>query len=372
MSATRIAQVTLSMGQGGIENLLVALAENQDIKRYKTYLYCLDHGGELMTRIEALGVRTKILGRRPGLDFKLILRLARAFKENSIQIVHTHNEAAHFYGCLAANLVRIPVINTEHSRHYVEGHWRRRLEKRFLSFLTTKIVAVSDELFRASIDQDRISVKKMTVVANGVDLSRFSSVPHTEGFELKKTLGFKPENKIITIVARLNPIKNHELLIKAFALVHQYRPEARLLIVGDGELRTKLEDLAKKLSLNEKIVFLGDRSDVPVLLNASDSLVLCSHREGLPLVLLEGMAAAVPIVVTEGANRSSLIQNQVNGFIASPDAQSLADTLLTVLYANVTENIVLNAKKLVTEKYSIGQTVAQYETLYQQMLNQGS
>ncbi|MDA3807453.1 MAG: glycosyltransferase [Thiomicrorhabdus sp.] len=372
MSTIRIAQVTLSMGQGGIENLLIALAENQDAERYATYLYCLDHGGELLTQIAALGVPTKVLGRRPGLDFKLILRLARAFKEDAIQLVHTHNEAAHFYGCLAARLARIPVINTEHSRHYVEGHWRRQLEKRFLSFLTAKLVTVSEELRRASIDQDRLSAKKITVVSNGVDLARFSSIPLTEGLELKKALSFEPNNKIITIVARLNPIKNHDLLIKAFALVQQPLPEARLLIVGDGDLRANLQDVATKLTPPGMVVFLGDRSDVPVLLKMSDVLVLCSHREGLPLVLLEGMAAGVPIVVTEGANQSSLIQDWVTGCISQSDAQGLADTLLKVLSDNVTEKIASNAKKLVTEQYSIDQTVAQYETLYQQMLKQGS
>lgn len=370
MSQLNVAQITLSMGQGGIENLLISLVENQASEHFKTYVYCLDYGGELLPKIESLVVLTRVFKRKPGIDWQLIVALAKCFKKDDIDIVHTHNEASHFYGCLAALLVRKPVVvNTEHSRHYVDGHWRRRLEKKLLSFVTKKIIAVSDELLTASIERDWISPKKLTVVANGVDLKRFLTRPRSELIKLKQELGIQPNVKIITIIARLNPIKNHALLLDAFALLCRTTPLLNLLIVGDGGLRSELEKLSNKLGIANQVTFLGNRSDIPELLAITDVLVLCSHREGLPLVLLEGMAARVPIVVTQGANRSGVIKNQISGFVCEACTEQLAENILYAVDSKTTPNTVDNAEAVVNQDYSIAKTVSLYETIYQKVLD---
>ena len=368
MKRQRIAQVTLSMGQGGIENLLISLVSKQDKTKYQTYVYCLDYGGELIGSIESLGAIVRIFDRSPGLDFRLIFRLATKFREDKIEIVHTHNEAAHFYGCLAARLAGIRhVINTEHSRHYLEGHWRRKLEKRFLALLTRKIVAVSEELQQASIELDGISPARLSVVLNGVDLDRFTSVSSIEKQEIRTRLNFKAVDKIIIIVARLNPIKNHEMLIRAFARLYVEQSKLRLVIVGDGELRSELETLVGQLNISHRVCFLGDRIDVPDLLRMSDVLVLCSHREGLPLILLEGMAAQIPIVVTPGANKSLIVEHRVTGYVCDATEEALADEIQLVLNELGTETVVTAGRRLVEEKYSIEQTVNAYDTLYRQL-----
>ncbi len=372
MKKIRVAQVTLSMGQGGIENLLVALVNNSNTDCYRTFLYCLDTGGELLPLIESFGVQTKVLGRRPGLDLRLIFCLARLFGDDGIDVVHTHNEAAHFYGVLAARLARKPVvINTEHSRHYVDGHWRRRFEKRFISWLTQMNVAVSEELRSASIEQDGLPSEKVRVISNGIDCKLYQIVSLEDALQLKKNLSLPKHSKLIAIVARLTPIKNHVLLLNAFAILLNKHPDFHLLVVGDGELRSSLEELTCQLKIQINVTFLGNRSDVPMLLKVSDALVLCSKREGLPMVLLEGMAAGVPLVVTKSANGSLIVQNRNTGFVSENNAQSLADILIEALTCEESKRFVENAKMMVHENYSIQNTVALYEALYQEILTQG-
>ena len=367
----KVAQITLSMGQGGIENLLVSMAGYQQKKNISTYLYCLDSGGELLETIKSAGAIVRVFHRKPGTDWKLIRLLAKAYKEDGIDIVHTHNQAAHFYGCLAKLLTSKPIIvNTEHSRHYIEGHWRRSLEKKILSYLTKKMVTVSDELLYASIEKDRIAPAKLATISNGIDLNKFNGSGSTEISKLKEKMGYRSNDQIICIVARLNPIKNHKLLLEAFTQIYKTKRNIHLLIIGDGELRSELEAYAVRLSVDDKVKFLGDRSDIPELLKMSNVMVLCSYREGLPLVLLEGMAAGIPIVVTPGANRSGIIKDLETGFVCEETAVQLAKKITIVLESHKVQQVINNARKCVSEDYSIAQTAEQYKMIYAQALGQ--
>lgn len=366
MKPLRVAQVTLSMGQGGIENLIISLARAVSRDQLHFHLYCLDAGGDLLATTEQLGIPFKVFGRRPGLDWNLIAVLARAFREDGIQLVHTHNQAAHFYGCLAARLARIPaVINTEHSRHYIQMHWRRRLEKRILSIVTDKAVTVSEELRQLSIENDRISPRKLEVIVNGVDVARFDDVPTKEVDDFRLQLGIPAAAPVLCIVARLHPIKNHPLLLQAVTALKNDYPDIRLLVVGDGEERAVLEQLSSELGLGGMVIFLGNCSDIPVILKASDALVLCSISEGLPLVLLEGMAARIPVVVTTGANRAGLIKHGVNGIVAGATLEELAAAIASALAAKGSSSAMTDAAyNILIDRYSIKKTADSYLRLY--------
>ncbi len=358
-----IVHVTLSMGQGGIENLLVDLIKHGDRSSFTPFLYCLDAGGELLEFISGDLAGCRVFNRRHGTDWRLIFLLAKAFREDSIDLVHTHNQASFFYSGLAAFIARKPiVINTEHSRHYIDGSWVRRFEKKLLSFIAYKIIDVSEELHHFSVNKDKISRRKVTVIENGIDLASFQVGQDKE--TIKRALGFQSGDKLVTIVARLDPIKNHSLLLDAFAILARDNTDLNLLIVGDGDLRDTLESWAWNSDYADRVHFLGNRTDVPAILGASDVQVLCSEREGLPLVLLEGMAAKVPLVVSHGANRSSLVQDNVTGFIADSCPESFAATILKALSGDDVGRVVNQAFRFVAENYSIATTLKNYEKLY--------
>lgn len=368
MKRLNVGQITLSMGQGGIEQLILSLARIADGKEVAYRVYCLDTGGVLLNELKELDVPTSIFNRRPGHDWRLVVRLARVFKEDRLDVVHTHNQAAHFYGALAAKLAGIPVIiNTEHSRFQIQHHWRRRLEKRLLSYITDTLVAVSEELRQHTVEVDKIAAHKLKVIMNGIDVQRFDSVTAEMVNAFKQDSGIPVTANVISIIARLHPIKNHSLLFHAIHKTVKSSTDLRLVVVGDGPEKEKLVNLAETLELSDKILFLGNRTDVPVILKASDVTVLCSIAEGLPLVLLEAMAARTPIVVTKGANLSGIIQQAVNGFLAGETPDAFSDDLVALLAnKNSLEAITDQAYNLVTSNYTIESTAKAYLSSYRQ------
>ncbi len=373
--SANLMHLTLNMGAGGIENLILTMARHLDPQRFTLSVGCLDSGGVLLKELSSLGCDTFVLSRKEGLDFGLIFRLAKKLRKKNIHILNTHNEAAHFYGCFAGLLARTPVvINTEHSRHYIDGHWRRRLEKKILSIFTHKIVVVSKELQEKSIVRDKIPEKKLEVVLNGIDLGRYTDRNVTKNSSvqgyLRNEFGITATNKVVGIVGRLHPVKNHELLLRALRHIVVVKGEdVSLLLVGDGEQRETLEELAGSLGITNNVHFLGYRQDIPEILQSLNTLVLCSHTEGLPLTLLEAMAAGVPVVVTTGANKSGVIKHGENGLVADPTVESLAAMIIETLDKKISKKLIVPARDLVIRKYSIATTIQHYQALYDQLLN---
>lgn len=369
MPTRRIAHITLSMGQGGIENLILSLLDQLNRQLFSAEVICLEDEGELAEEVRQKGVPLHVFSRKPGLDFRLIWDLARLFRKQKFDVVHTHNQASHFYGCLAARLARVPVvINTEHSRHMIVGYKRRQLEKRLLAMLTDRMVSVSDELYQASIGVDGVPRKKCGVILNGVDINKFESA--SSPTPSRNKLNLPATARIVSIVARLHPIKNHALLIQAIGHVRECIPDILLIVIGDGEARNDLMKLADSLGLAEHILFLGNRRDIPELLHLSEVMVLCSKSEGLPLVLLEGMAAKRPVIITSGANRAGLIVHDRNGLVSKDDPIDLAEKIVQILSNKVdSQRMAFSAFDDVSARFSIAGAARTYETLYQKMLD---
>lgn len=364
-----VMHVSLSMGSGGIENLIVSLASETNRDRFKLTVCCLDYGGELLDKLHASGIKSFVIGRKPGFDWRLIFRLARLFSGNNIHIVHTHNQAAHFYAGLAAKIARTPVLlTTEHSRHNTEGNSRRQLEKRILYRISDKWIVVSDEMAQQSIEQDGLPPDKLQVIKNGVDFAGYHLMDRSQDAaleRLKRDLDLPGGCKIIIMVARLHPIKNHALFLRSFSDIYSADPTVHALLVGDGECRGSLEQLGKELGIDKNIHFLGYRDDVSNLLRISDIFVLCSKTEGLPLSLLEACAAQVPVLITRSANKAGLIEDGKNGTVVESDREHITLGLLNII-DNV-EKATLMAEKSamkIKSEYSLSAMARQYEKIY--------
>jgi glycosyltransferase involved in cell wall biosynthesis len=359
---SNILHLTLSMDSGGIENLILTMARHIDKDQYSMVVGCLDSGGVLLAEVEKLGIDTFVLSRKPGFDLGLVFRLAGILRRKNISIVHTHNQAAHFYGTLAALFSPVrSVITTEHSRHQIDGHWRRRMEKKILSYFTSTIVEVSEELKTASIERDKVSAEKIEVIVNGIDIEMYSA-PSTRLNSIKKEYRVGDFAVTLGIVGRLHPIKNHTLLLSAFKELKEFSlSSVQLLIIGEGELREELERECSELGITDFVTFCGYRNDIPELFSIIDCLVLCSHSEGLPLTLLEAMAAGVPIVVTTGANRSRIIENDKNGITVESTPSSLAVGIMRALSQK--ECLVPCGRETV-QHYSVTTMVEHYQNIY--------
>lgn len=366
----KVVHITLSMGTGGIENLILELCKKSNRDIFDLSVICLDSAGDLFQDLQSLGVGCFVEKRKPGFDWRLILRLASLFRKLNVDVVHSHNQACAFYAGCAAFLARIPVsIVTEHSRNYIHGNAVRIWEKRLLSLIIDKWVDVSDYLASFTVNFDKINNNKVRIILNGVDCKKFCNKVKSTYCNIKNFYGLRDSAKIIIMVARFASIKNHSLMIDAFCKIVTIFDDVLLLLAGEGECLVDIKNKTLQLGLNNNVLFLGNNKNINELLAYSDVFVLCSRSEGLPLSLLEASASKVPVVLTENSNSSGFIVNMVNGTVVKDDAVSLANGIKECLInIEQSKKMASIAQQKVIERYSLDFTVKQYEDLYLELL----
>ena len=314
MSTTRILFVNHSLGMGGIETMIVDLARLLPNEQFSAEVAVFEGGGTLEKTLIERGIPVHRLQKRAGIDFRLLLRLRRLLKERNIGVVHSHNFSAWLYSSLAArSLGNIVHVHTEHSG--VGTMQRRHVVERWLSRLTPHVVAVSKHVHQVMINDIGIAPKRVALVHNGVNTGRFAPNSVTR-MVMREALGLGKDDVAIGIIARLAPVKNHALLLRAFAHVLQtQKNRAHLMVIGDGPERAVLMALSAQLGVISHTRFLGERRDTEALLNALDIYALSSLSEGMNLTLLEAMSAGLPIVATAVGGNGEIVQDGITGFL---------------------------------------------------------
>ncbi len=363
-----IAHILHSMNVAGAEKVVYDIATGLN-GTFKFSVFCLDSVGPLGEELMQRGVKVKALGRKTGVDFSLIRRLAGEIKENKIDIIHAHQYTPYFYGATAAMLSgRCKVIFTEHGRHYPD---RRKLKRtifnQFLNLFTHSITGVSEFSKNSLVDYESFPKNKIKVIYNGIQPQLFDLNIDIE--TKKKELGLDPKDKIIGIIARLEPVKSHAMLLRAFAQVIKGVAQAKLLIVGDGKLRAELEDLTKILNINNNVKFLGVRRDIPELLKIFDVFVLSSLSEAASVTLLEAMAAGVPIVATNvGGNPEIVLEGKTGFLVPRGDDKAMAKALIEVLSnPGKAKDMELAGKQRVNELFTLDKMLNSYSDLYRKL-----
>jgi glycosyltransferase involved in cell wall biosynthesis len=303
--------------------------------------------GVRWARVEGLGRDISL-----GTDAGTVCRLYREMRRFRPDIVHTHLAKAGAVGRLAAWMARVPAVVHTYHGHVFHGYFSRRRTELFLRIeralarCTDRIVVLGEaqekEILRYGVGRP----EQMVRIPLGLELEPFLAAETQRG-ALRRELGIAAHTPLAGIVARLVPVKAHSLFLEAARRVAVSQPETEFLIVGDGELREPLEELA--LSLGFAVVshsagrtplsrcppaargvvhFLGLRSDMPAIYADLDLLVLCSRNEGLPVTIIEALAAARPVVSTEvGAVRDLVIPGETGRLVPTGDAAALAQAM---------------------------------------------
>ncbi len=310
----RVMFVITSMPVGGAETLLVELIRRLDRGRFSPELCCLkcfDPLGELLA--QEIPAFTGLLAHK--YDFAVLWRLVRLMRRRRIDAVVTVGAGDKmFWGRLAAWLVGVPVICS--ALHSTGPPDHVELPNRLLAPVTDAFIAVAKLHGLYLTRHEGCPAHKVRVIPNGVDLEKFH--PGWPSRPLQEELALAPETPVAGIVAALRPEKNHELFLRAAAVVHRELPWARFLIVGDGPRRAELESLAGELSISEVVHFLGTRSDVPEILSSVDVLLLTSHTEANPISILEAMAAEKPVVATRVGSLEETVIDGKTGYLVGP------------------------------------------------------
>lgn len=311
--AVKVAHVVLSLQPGGLERFVVALSTARAMAGVEQVVVCLDEPGVLASQVEAAGHRVVLVPRRPGLDLRLVARLVSFFREHAVDVVHTHSLDPMFYGGIAARIARVPLlIHTQHNTHLRTASPRERLKFRLAQWLFDNVVAVSAETGRV-LAEFGVLADRRAIILNGIDLACFR--PQERLLD-----GARPDDAlVIGTVARLASEKGLDRLIKAFGKLYISHRSARLVIAGDGPLRAALEEQVCHAGLSESVYFLGYRSDVEAVLSEFDLFVLPSLTEGIPLALLEAMAAGVPVLATAVGGVPEVVEDGRSGRLVPPD-----------------------------------------------------
>jgi glycosyltransferase involved in cell wall biosynthesis len=191
------------------------------------------------------------------------------------------------------------------------------------------VVAVSGDV-STRLQRSGVPAERITLIPNGVSLDLFEK--RGDGRLLREELGLPPESAVVAVIGRLSAEKGQALLLGAARQLVRDFPEVRFLLVGDGPLRGRLEQLTEELGLASRVLFTGTRDDVHRIFSLSDCLVIPSLREGLPMVLLEAMASQTPVVATTVGDIPSVVEHGVSGLLVAPsDVPSLAEAIRTIL-----------------------------------------
>ena len=349
---------------GGLEYMVVALLNRLDRKEFLPSICCFDNLGKLQNSL-LNDTKVNLLTRKPGIDIFYPFKLASLLKKDQIDILHLHNSTAFFYGVLAGKIAGVGrIIYTEHARD-VAPNIKVRIMDKILSYMTDRIVVVAEFLKQNLVKKEWIDPVSIAIIYNGIDGDEF--IREFDRDAIFKELNIALAAKIIGIVARLDSIKNHRCLIKAMKKISSRLPDVILLVIGDGPLRGELEELAAAEQLQKNILFLGTRNDIPQLLSMLDVFVLCSLSEGLPLTILEAMAAGKSIVATAVGGIPEVIDDGVDGIIVpSDDSDRLAGAISELLHdEGKRHDMGAKARIKFQEKFTIQDMVKKYEELYE-------
>jgi glycosyltransferase involved in cell wall biosynthesis len=361
----RIVHLIDSLDYGGAEQMVTSLATFQSQHGHSVRVLCLRDLGPQPINIEALvaaGGKIVTLEKPPGFHLGTLRKLAAYLKRERIDVVHTHNHLVHHYGAAAGRWAGTPaVLNTLHGSSSLQmlPFWAKALF--WLACLVSdRAVSVClqvDEILQKTL---RLSPRKLCVIDNGIDLSRFLQIP-----------GRSPsETTVFGKIGRMDPVKDHENLLKAFAILRKMHPHVRLRLLGDGTLRRHLEELARTLSITEDVDFEGFSLDTARFLSSIDVCVISSRSEGLPLTLLEAMGAARPIVATAVGEIPNIVGSAQCGWLCSPsNPDDLAHGMQQALLAPDRATVGVSGRNSVRERYSLARMAKDYDQLYKEILS---
>ena len=323
----RVLHVIEAMDRGGGESLVVEHARHAG-PGVEVMVCALNRGGPALEAARAAGARTFVLQGRGRLA--RIGRLAGLLREEAVTVVNGHNPTGGLAAALAARLAGVrAVLRTEHSLHYAGRHsaaWP--VLEQVATALTTCVVCVCETVRESHVTRFPRAARRFVTVRNGV-----SAAPATRPrAEARAALGLGPQERVTLTVGSLTPQKAQHVLLEAFARVAVDVPGSRLLIAGEGPLRSTLEARRDALGLAESVQFLGAREDVADLLVAADVFTLSSRREGLPVTLLEAMRAGRAVVVTRAGGCAEAVTEGISGaLVPVDDAAALGATLGALL-----------------------------------------
>jgi glycosyltransferase involved in cell wall biosynthesis len=373
----RVLTVIDSLGVGGAEALLPVFLQQVDRDRFDVHVLTLGTvpDNHLQRAVRDSGSETVSWHRRRLLSAARIDVLTRRMRESRVDLVHTHLLYSNVQGAAAAWRAGIPCVATLHnlypSRRRASSVIKRAIEISVLRSTKTSVIAVTSEVAQAYSGQlFGLTSSRVTTIPNAIDLDRIERVLPSEAAETRADVLRGAAGPLLVSVGRIAPQKGFVDLVRAAEVLLPQYPEMRIVIAGRvGAAGPQVKQEIARLGLEDSVVLLGERDDVPRLMRAADAFVLPSHWEGGPIVLLEAMAAGTPIVATRVGGIPEVIRDGENGVLVPPgQPELLARGIDTVLRDPLRASHMLEAARIDVQSYRADAWARRIERLYDALL----
>lgn len=367
---TNILFIHQNMETGGAEEVKSILINNIDKEKFNVSLCCIGEKGEIGQELSDKGFYVRALKKSWRLhNISSTFALLKLIKQSKPDIVHTCLFYANYHGRIAAKLAKVPIIVSEEQN---VDKWKKKylvflLIDWLLSKVTDRIIACSQAVKDFVLQNEKIETDKLLFVPNTFDLKKFVNHSSIDKENIKRALGLSDKDRIIGTVGSFSLQKGHTYLIKAMKEIVRNEPSCKLLMVGAGPLENELRKKVDKLGLNRQIIFTGLRRDIFNLLSILEIFILPSLWEGLPLVSLEAMAMAKPVVASQIPGITEVVIDGENGILVPPkNSNLLAKAILNLLKdSDRSKKMGEHGKARVLKYYNPQTYVSKIETLYE-------
>lgn len=368
MQKIRVMFVMLQLDAGGSERVVLDLVRGLDHGRFETFITAFN-GGALEKPLRGFCKEIFFIQKKQRFDVSAMLQIAGIVRLNRIDVVNAHHYMPCFYSFLAAKILnRKRLVYTEHSVPEVKGIATGIHKEVFgrMLFRIDTVVGVSREIRETFRDLFPRHSAKFSMVLNGVDIAAFNRPSARE--QMRRQWGFSEEHFVIGNVANLKKVKNHACLLRAVARLQGDIPQMRLVIAGRGfpgdpdNSEDEIRGLIGVYGLQGKVILAGYQEDIPGLLSGFDLFCLPSLSEGLPVSILEAMAAAVPVIGSKVKGVVELVEHHQTGYLfVSDDDGDLCEKITEVMdHPVAARKIAAQAFEFVRANHNIDSWIANY------------
>lgn len=361
------------LGMGGAERLMVPILKNLNREFFEPRV-CVLHiknGNPIANDLRALGVPVDEVLIPYLRDVTALPRLYRYLKDVKADLVHTQLELSDIMGNIAAKFMRLPSVSTMHTMPSQDMKLKSRLHQSVelfaLRHFCNKVISVSEEARKFYLEISNLLPENLLTIYNGIDLSHFDNLDHQKArVDVRREFGLPENAKILVTVAVLREFKGIQFMIRALPSVVSKDPDIYYLVVGDGAYRSSLEGEVELAKMRDRVIFAGQRSDIPQLLAASDVFVLPTLTEALPTVLAEAMAARLPIIASSVGGVPEMIAEKENGLLLTAgDVDGLVSASVSLMAdEGLRRAMGGRGEKIVNEKFNIHVQVDKLKDLY--------
>lgn len=361
----RVLRVVIGLNQGGVQQGVLNLFRGLDPNRYEAIACAIENTGAIGKEIEAAGFEVIVLGYKREM-WKTINAIVKLIKEREIDIVHASSYHPSLYARIAGVIARAPVILSYEHVVFENKRMPRVFANKLLDYFTDGYTAVGEAVFKQVVDWYRYSPEKVHIIHNGVDTERF--YPIENKLNIKTKLELSLDKPVIGMVSRLNKEKGHRFLFEAIACLRE-EFDVQWLIIGTGREDALIKQQAKDAGVDDCVLFMGLRRDIPDLLRALDIFVFPTLQEGFPNVLLEAMASGCAVVASDFSGNLEVAEHERNALIVQmADSLALSVAIKRLLTSSeYARELAKQARMDIVNNFSLQAYVGNMSKYYEQL-----